>query len=61
MFLLFDWGGFILRLIEGLDTEEKNLYEETVTADNLEKAVKDMNLTLDRFKNPIPPTKAEEE
>ena len=52
-FLLYNWGDFIQSLIEGIDTEDKNLYEETVTKKNLEKAVKEMNLTLDRFKNPI--------
>ena len=61
MFLLYNWGGFILRLIEGLDTEETNLYEERVTEENLASVLADMNLTLERFKNPIPPTKAEEE
>lgn len=55
IFLLYNWGGFIQSLIEGLDTADKNLYEETVTEDNISKAIADMNLTLERFKHPIEP------
>ena len=61
IFLLYNWGGFILRLIEGLDTEETNLYEEKVTEENLAQAIAEMNLTLERFKNPTPPTQTEGE
>ncbi|MBQ8311394.1 MAG: hypothetical protein IJX80_10330 [Clostridia bacterium] len=56
-FLLYNWGGFIQNLIEGLDTAESNLYEETVTEANLANAIIDMNLTLNRLKNPVPPSR----
>ena len=55
IFLLYNWGGFIQSLIEGIDTAVSNEYGNQVTAANLDAAVADMELTLERYKNPFGP------
>ena len=55
-FLMYNWGSFIQGLIEGLDTATKNEYDDNVTVENLNTAVADMELTLNRFKNPVDPS-----
>ena len=55
IFLLYNWGDFIQRLVEDIDTAAANEYGNRVTAANLDAAVADMELTLERFKNPTAP------
>lgn len=59
IFLLYNWGGFIQNLIEGLDTSASNQYGDQVTAGNLDAAIAEMELTLDRFRNPVDPSQSE--
>ena len=59
IFLLYNWGGFIQSLIEGLDTSASNQYGDQVTAGNLDAAIAEMELTLDRFRNPVDPSQSE--
>lgn len=59
IFLLYNWGSFIQALVEGLDTAAANEYGNKVTADNLQAAVEDMNLTLERFKDPVDPSQSD--
>jgi len=59
IFLLYNWGNFIQSLVEGLDTAAANEYGNKVTSDNLAAAVADMELTLERFKNPIDPSQSD--
>ncbi|MBQ8310984.1 MAG: hypothetical protein IJX80_08240 [Clostridia bacterium] len=59
IFLLYNWGDFIINLIEGIDNAASNQYGDQVTADNLDAAVADMELTLERFKNPVDPSQGD--
>ena len=59
IFLLYNWGDFIQSLVENIDTAAANEYGNQVTAANLDAAVADMELTLERFKNPIDPSQSD--
>jgi hypothetical protein len=47
--LLYNWGGFF-NLIDSIDTATSNQYQSKL--DNLDVAEEEMNLTLEKFKNP---------
>ncbi|MBQ9796099.1 MAG: hypothetical protein IJW50_00105 [Clostridia bacterium] len=47
--LLYNWGGFF-NLIDSIDTATSNQYQSKL--DNLDIAEEEMNLTLEKFKNP---------
>jgi hypothetical protein len=59
IFLLYNWGGFIQSLIEGLDTSASNQYGDQVTEDNLAAAIAEMESTLKKFKNPVAPIRSD--
>ena len=51
IFLLYNWGGFIMQLIEDLDTASTYQYSEQVTADNMAQAEKELKDLVEALKD----------